>query len=130
MIHISGGVQESDWDFFWRKHAGSAPPGPLPEGALAMLFAGGNGDAPTLMQPQRVSLENDIAKVDWRFTETAPGDGPLSYAILIVPGKELKQSFETVSVPAVVKNITEGAEEKIAVLPVLKLRRRSGFYRL
>jgi hypothetical protein len=128
MSLLSGGVSQREWDFYWRRFTGAPPPGTLPEGALVMMYAGGNGGQPTLMQPQKVSLKDDIADVHWRFTET--DEGKLSYSILIVPGKVLNPHIETVSVPMAVQAINAGAEEKVTVMPALKFRRNHSFLRL
>ncbi len=127
-IEISGGLQPRDWEFFWRRHAGTEPPGPLPDGALAMLIAGGNGGEPTLMRPLKAALKDNVAHVDWLFTET--GSGPSSYAILIVPGKDLKQTVTTVSVPATVQAMTSGADGGVSVMRPIKLRQSRGFLRV
>lgn len=124
---ISGGVSQRDWEFFWRRHARAKPPGPLPEGAQAIMWAYNTPEDPTTLEPESVKFENNIAHVSWRHTHTAlPGEPEARsrYAILIVPGEKLEQIFNTVSIAESMNVFTEGSREKIKIIPALKFRKK------
>ncbi len=131
-IRISGGIDKRQWEFFWRRHAGTEPPGRLPEGALAVLMASRGITDPTTMELESLRLDNDETHISWKCTHTAlPGDmvGRMSYAILVVPGKELKESFSEVycaeeqrKTAEALKVFTEGSREHIKVRPAMKFR--------
>jgi hypothetical protein len=122
---IAGGLRQEDWEFFWCRHARKSPPGPLPEGALAILrFDHSPGD-PTVLEPESVKLDNDVAHVSWKHIHTIlPGEPEerSRYAILIVPGKELKEVFNPLFLAEELKVLTEGSRETIRVLPVTRFR--------
>jgi hypothetical protein len=130
-VSISGGVLPRDWEFFWRRHARGTPPGPLPEGALAVLRAVRSPSDPTAMEPEKIRLDNGTSQVSWKFNHTAlPGETATgSYAILIVPGAKIEERITDVYLAEekrkeaeALKVFTEGSQEQIKVRPAMKFK--------
>lgn len=141
---LSNTQDAAQWDDFWKTCMKENPPGPLPQGAYAILLAEYKIGKPVAYEPESLTMEDDGLKVVWNRIQLAGeprGSRRSRYGVLILPeyGQQTtrettwqeefaraaeKQRVREEKIIAVSKPFTEGAEDRIVLLPTLKYRHR------
>ncbi|MBI1216554.1 MAG: hypothetical protein GC185_12150 [Alphaproteobacteria bacterium] len=135
-------MTDMNWRQMWRS-LGEAPPGPLPEGAVAVMNAVYSKDDPADYLPLKISNDGKHNDVTWQLRHTAvEGETPRPsrYAVLILPrgtvrqetldvwrrdeiAREKARAEERAAERAV---ITEGLKKPVKAMPKIQIKKPKG----
>lgn len=142
---VSNTRDQGQWERFWREGVGTEPPGPLPDGACAILLGENLPKAPTAFEIDSLKRckNKDEIDVAWKHVwletpgETLPN---ARYAVLILPawGNQTTRTViahqekenRAAELAQTVREITEGTRDKVNIGPVLRLKPRFGFLKI
>jgi hypothetical protein len=145
---LSNTQDNAQWKDFWNATLGEAPPGDLPKGAHAIFLAEYKVGKPVAYEPESLTMEDSGLTVVWNRIQLAgepQGTGKSRYGVLILPDcgqqkpqrettwqEELARATEKrqrseEKIIELAKPFTDGAEDRIVLLPTIRYRHRFAF---
>jgi len=88
-------MTDTNWRQMWRS-LGHTAPGPLPEGAVAVMNVEDRADDPVDMLPEKITRDGREIEVSWnRYHTAVEGEKPVvsRFAVLLLPRGKLSQVF-------------------------------------
>lgn len=143
---VSNTRDQGQWERFWREGLGAEPPGPLPEGAWAIMLGENHPKAPTAFEIDSLKRcqNKDEIDVAWKHVWLEnPGEEShkkARYAVLILPAygnqtsrtviAQAEEKARADEIAEVIRDITEGSRSKVNIGPALRLKRRLDFLKI
>jgi hypothetical protein len=131
-------MTDDNWRQMWRS-LGQQAPGPLPEGAVAVMNVAHDPEDPSEHLPLRIRHDGRNARIDWEWRHMATAEQTPAvsrYAVLILPRGLVSQTYHPTSAKDEAARasekkemqeadravITDGLKKPVRVMPRIQLR--------